>query len=122
MDKLIVDLSHPIWLEKGGYGAQSAYASYDGSKCAVGKFNVACKHYDGPYDLIKKYLSPAQLTKIWEVNDGTKWLPDQNIWVQDGKPNHETAVRMMLEFLGANKNVEFAGTELRDVAVKMPWD
>lgn len=113
MSKIVVDLDHPVWLSEPGYGNEGMLrAPY----CALGKLKVAANlettnigvMYENIYSLIPHPID------YWSVNDAGCISGGSNIY--NGKPeNHWKAVRMVLEDLASNPNVELKGTMISDV-------
>lgn len=114
-NKIVVDLDHPVWLSEPGY---RYFKGDDGNYCALGKALIASGHtissqdsYYEDFALIMFYLSIGVARSIAYTND--------NLGTKEGfvmKPeNHWKAVKMVLEELAKNPNVELKGTKVHDV-------
>ncbi len=119
-EKIVVDLNHPVWLSEPGYGNPK---TLNGPYCAIAKDYIAVNnkkpYITGPFNMYKwlekaANIDESQVVAIYSCNDDYK-IGIVNDDPQTKPENHWKAVRMVLEALATNPNVELKGTMISDV-------
>ncbi len=112
MYKLVIDLAHEVWNAPHTAGVLMDEGRY----CALGKViaasNIVCKEYilsNNRYMELLPWL--AQLEQVYDQNDKNALYVFKSkftqIYTKTSSINHEKAVRMALEYLVENPDVEF---------------
>ncbi len=107
MNKVVIDLDNPIWLEEGGFGIKSTRVF---PYCALGKLSQHLGNdHKSAYSFYSK-LSDEPSHEIYHLNDKGVVFEDKG-----KQENHQAALRLMFEKLMESGNVEFKGTKVSEV-------